>query len=110
MTLYDNDRDLDTFINISDFASTATVTPDDGGSTFTVNGVLEDIPLVGNEYTGDVREDESSFTIKSSDQANISKRDTLTVNSQDFEVVYFDANTSGLTRIVIERRPKQSAG
>jgi len=106
MALFDSDQDLDIFVNTTDFAKTATVTPISGGDAFSLTGILNDIVLVGNEFSGDVREDSTSFTVKSSDvtSTGIVKNDTVTIDSVTYLVIDFDNNTSGLTNIVMERR------
>ena len=101
--------DLPIFFDTDEHAVTATVTPLNGDPAFTLVGILEDLVMYGNEYTSEVREDSSKFTTRTGLISGlVTKRDTLSYNSQSYEVIDFDVNTSGVTGIIIERRPKQA--
>lgn len=84
----DLQSDIEDIIDLTDeFSLVATHTPKGGGDTTTFNVILGERMLYGDDEAGGVTQENVAVTAKSLDVTSVRYRDTLTINSVEYQVV-----------------------
>lgn len=99
----DFEADLDSFLNTSEFAETATYTVY-GGSAASISVIFDNTGNVINPATLEVESSGPKVTCKTSDVENASNRDTVVIASITYYVTKVEHDGTGMSVLYLSKR------
>ncbi len=98
-------NDLDTFLNVDDFASVITYTPQPSGIPVVINGIFDNGEVIFDANQGQFISSSPQIVTKTSYLSGIRKNDLFQVQNipDDFYVLKSLADGTGITNIYLSK-------